>query len=60
MIEKHYTIKEVAEILQVSERTVFRYIHPDAAEKLKASKIGRAWRIAESDLKEFIRARSNS
>ena len=47
---KLYSLKEVAEILRVSERSVFRYIHSG---KLRASKIG-YWRIAESDLKEFL------
>lgn len=60
MMEKYYTIREVAEILQVTERTIFRYIHPDAPVKLKAVKIGKSWRIAESDLKEFLDTRSNS
>lgn len=60
MMEKYYTIREVAELLQVTERTIFRYIHPDATEKLKAVKIGRSWRIAESDIKDFLVARSNS
>jgi excisionase family DNA binding protein len=50
MKEKLLTLREVAERLRVSERSVFRYIH---AGKLKASKIG-YWRINEKDLKEFL------
>jgi len=49
-IDKLLTIKEVAEILRVSERSVNRYIE---AGKLKASKIGQ-WRIKQSDLDEFL------
>ena len=47
---KLLTIKQVAEILQVSERTVFRYIKDG---KLKATKIGQ-WRIKKEDLDKFI------
>lgn len=53
-IEKLYTVKEVAELLQVSERSVFRFMQPDYKNQLKASKVGRSWRITEKDLKDFI------
>ena len=49
--EKLLTLKEVAKVLRVSERSVFRYIHGG---KLKATKIG-YWRISEADLKEFLK-----
>ncbi len=48
--EKFLTLKEVAKILRVSERSIFRYIHGG---KLKASKIG-YWRIREKDLEDFL------
>jgi len=48
--ETYLTLKEVADILRVSERSILRYIESD---RLKASKIG-GWRISESDLKKFI------
>ena len=54
-IDKLLTIREVAEILRVSERSVNRYIE---AGKLKASKIGQ-WRIKQSDLDEFLRENLN-
>jgi len=54
-IDKLLTIREVAEILRVSERSVNRYIE---AGKLKASKIGQ-WRIKESDLNEFLEKNLN-
>ncbi len=50
--EKLLTLKEVAGVLRVSERSVFRYIHDG---KLKATKIG-YWRISEKDLKKFLEA----
>lgn len=45
-----YTTLEVAEILKVHQRTIFRYIKSG---KLKASKIGN-WRITKEDLDNFI------
>lgn len=50
--EKLLTLKEVAKILRVSERSVFRYIHGG---KLQAAKIG-YWRIKQSDLDKFLKA----
>jgi len=44
------TTNQVAEILQVTKRTIFRYIKSG---KLKAKKIGQ-WRILKSDLDKFI------
>lgn len=55
MSEKTYRIEEVAKILNVSVRSVFRYIHD---EKLRATKIG-YWRIAEADLNAFITESAN-
>ena len=48
------TTKEVAKILRISERTVFRYI---ASKKLKVIRIskGHIVRIEEKDLKTFIK-----
>jgi len=54
-IDKLLTIREVAEILRVSERSVNRYIEYG---KLKASKIGQ-WRIKQSDLNKFLEKNSN-
>jgi len=55
MIDKLLTIKEVAKILRVSERSVNRYIE---AGRLRASRIGK-WRIGEKDLKKFLEKHSN-
>lgn len=46
-----YTVKEVAIILKVTYRTVWNYIK---AGKLKAGKIGREWKVTETDLREFV------
>lgn len=56
MKDKLLTLKEVAERLRVSERSVFRYIHSG---KLVASKIG-YWRISEKDLKDFLKQQNNT
>ncbi len=52
---KLYILKEVKDILRVSERTMFRYIHSG---KLRATKIGN-WRISGADLKKFLLENSN-
>lgn len=54
-MQKLYSLKEVATILRVSARSVFRYIH---AKKLAATKIG-YWRISEGDLKRFLESNAN-
>ena len=55
MKDKLLTIKEVAEFLRVSERSVLRYIE---AGRLKASKVG-WWRVKQSDLDRFLKETSN-
>lgn len=54
IIERLYTVKEVAKILRVSERTIFRYMQLDAKHRIKAFKVGKSWRITESELNCFI------
>lgn len=47
------TIQEVAKVLSVSTRTVYRWIETG---DLKVARIGRkTYRIFESDLRKFIR-----
>lgn len=53
--EKFLTLKEAAQYLRVSERSLYRYIHSG---RLKATKVG-YWRISEKNLKEFMRRNSN-
>ena len=52
MDKKIYRIEDVAKALNVSVRSVFRYIHGG---KLRATKIG-YWRISEDDLKAAMEA----
>lgn len=44
---KVYTVKEVAEMLKVSTKTIYRYIDSG---KLKATKLGKSWRITNKHL----------
>jgi excisionase family DNA binding protein len=53
--EKLYSLQEVAKMLRVSERSVFRYIHGG---KLRATKIG-YWRISGADLGKFLAENQN-
>lgn len=47
------TIEEVAKVLKVSKRTVYRWIDN---KELKVARIGRkTYRVFESDLKSFVK-----
>src|SRR5258707_13139884 len=50
-MDRLISTQEVAERLNVDKKTVLRYIH---AGKLKGSRIGRDYRIAESTVKDFL------
>lgn len=54
MKDRLLTVKEVADYLRVSERSVLRYIE---AGRLNASKVG-WWRIRQSDLDDFLKRTS--
>lgn len=51
MFEKYYTPKQVAEILQIHQYTVLKWIRDG---KIKALKFGRVYRATESDIAEFL------
>lgn len=46
------TPAQVAKRLQITERTVYKYLSNG---EMEAVKIGRVWRITEEQLQEFIR-----
>jgi excisionase family DNA binding protein len=50
-MDKLYTLKEAAELLNVSTKTVTRYIKQG---NLKASKLGSQWRIKPSEVERFV------
>lgn len=51
MVEKRYSIRQVAEIAGISTRQVYREIY---GESLKAFKVGHQWRVPESELERFL------
>ena len=51
-INYFYSVEDVAEVLQVHTRTVYRLILQG---KLKAIKVGSLWRIQDSELEDYIR-----
>ena len=51
------TIKEVAEYLKVTERTIYRLA---AAKKIPAFKVGGSWRFSRADIDRWISAQSES
>lgn len=48
---KVYTLKEVQDILKVTQRTLYNYIKAD---QIKAIKLGREWRVTEEALQDFL------
>jgi excisionase family DNA binding protein len=52
IIGKIFTPKEVAEKLTVSIKTVKDWLRSG---KLKGVKVGRLWRVRESDLENFLK-----
>ena len=50
------TVKQVAEYLQVNERTVYRMA---SANKLPAFKVGGSWRFKQSELEHWIEDHHN-
>lgn len=49
----YLTVKEVANLLKLSELTIYKYIR---AQKLQAFEFGRHFRIERSDLEKFIKS----
>lgn len=48
---KLYTLKEIEDILKVTQRTLYRYIKEG---NLQAVKVGREWRVTHEALQAFI------
>jgi excisionase family DNA binding protein len=46
-----YTTSEVKKMLQVSQRTLYRYMKSG---KLEGIKIGNKWRVSKASLQQFI------
>ena len=50
-----FMIKDVAEYLKVTERTIYRLA---AAKKIPAFKVGGSWRFSKSDIETWIKTQS--
>lgn len=46
-----FTLKEAAEYLRISDRTLIKLIH---SKQVPAAKIGRAWRLQKKALDSFL------
>lgn len=51
--KEFYTVTEVADVLQLSEKTIYRAI---IAGELHAHRFGRMWRIKRGDLQTYMLA----
>ena len=56
-IDQYQTVQELAERLEVSEATVRQWIKSG---ELRAIDIGKGWRIANTDLAIFLKARETA
>ena len=57
MEHKYYTVAQIAEMLDIHEKTIQRYIREG---KLNASKVGKSWRISGHDLSVFVSSNPNA
>ena len=48
---KAYSIEEVSQILKVTRRTLYTYLKDG---RLRATKIGKEWRVRHQDLEAFL------
>ena len=51
MTERYYTVEKISEMLNMHPKTIQRYIREG---KLRASKVGKGWRINGHDLSVFM------
>src|SRR6056297_1356505 len=50
MNKEYYTVQQIAQLLDLHEKTVQRYIREG---KIKAQKVGKSWRVAKENLDTF-------
>lgn len=48
---KYFYVSEVAAMMRVSSQVIYQLIHD---RKLKAIKVGRAWKISEEAIEDYI------
>jgi excisionase family DNA binding protein len=52
MFKEYYTVKQIAQLLDLHEKTIQRYIREG---KIKARKVGKSWRVTKANLVRFTR-----
>jgi len=57
MYEDYYTVEQISNMLNIHPKTIQRYIREG---KLRATKIGKSWRISGHDFSTFIESNSYS
>ena len=57
MLDKFYSVDEIAEMVKIHPKTIQRYIREG---KLKASKVGKSWRVTGHDLSTFTEGSSEN
>ncbi|RBP42207.1 helix-turn-helix domain-containing protein [Garciella nitratireducens] len=50
------TVEEVADMLRLNTVTIYRWLRTN---KLRGIKLGKEWRIKDSDLQEFLESHYN-
>lgn len=51
MTKEYYTVEQISEMLNIHPKTIQRYIRQG---KLRATKVGKSWRVTGHDLSVFI------
>lgn len=57
MINRYYTVEQISEMLDIHPKTIQRYIREG---KLRATKIGKSWRVTGHDLSLFTEGETSS
>ena len=57
MPDKYYTVDEISEMIKIHPKTVQRYIREG---RLRATKVGKSWRVSGHDLSTFTEGGSVS
>jgi excisionase family DNA binding protein len=57
MVNEYYTVEQISEMLSIHPKTIQRYIREG---KLRASKIGKSWRVTGHDLSVFTESTKNT
>lgn len=56
MDRNYYTVEQISQMLKIHPKTIQRYIREG---KLRATKIGKSWRVSGHDLSKFTEKASN-